>query len=316
MSDVVDVPVESQESETSAAPAPTRMERALSVLAKTDETAPAPNAEEAPKPPPTSPDLSAHAKALALAQKKEREAFEANKRAQTLEQELAAERAKLEGRKKLTPLEALKQDYGLDYAGLTKAIVEQKWATPTPEQEALSAHDQELKALKEKIDAYEAEKAQTKAEQIRSANLDYLKSEIQARSQDYALVAALPGDHIGQIYAQLERLHADGQEPDVHAVIAQYESAAKADVDALFASDLVLQKFLADPAIKTRVVNLLGLNTKQSPQPDQQALRSQRTPLPHTHAQDPGARSVPVRDASPKSRIDRALEAVAAKRGQ
>jgi len=315
--------------DTSAPTAPTseapksRVERALAALTP---PAPAPAVEppkvapEAQTPPPVE-DVGVHAKALALASKKEQEAYEARQEAKRYQAELDALKAKEDGRRKLNPLELLKAEHGLDYGELTKAIHEGKYKVPTPEQTALSEHDQKLAALQAKLDAYENEKLTAQQAQVREQNLSYIAEQIKGKAEDYALVAALPGDHAEMILARYTKQYeATGEEPDLHEVIGAYEAAAQKDVESLFASDAVLKKFLSSSEAQTRVMTLLGL-TKQNPQLAQQDLKGTAQAkrlgaIPTPRANDPGTRSTPVREASPKSRVERALEAASRRRGE
>lgn len=275
-------------------PAPSRLEMALNAI-----TPVAPPG--APTAPPVTEDVGIHAKALALAQRKEREAFEAKNEAKKLAAELEQLKQSQESRKKLNPLEVLKAEYGLDYAGLTQAIIDNKFGTKTPEQEALSEHQKELQALKSKIDSYEQEKLTAQQAEIQSQNLTYIGEQI--TTGNYPVLATLPGHNKAILDRVTSQFNETGEEPDLETILAEYEAAAKSDVDAILASDKVLQNFLADEANKQRVLNLLGL----SKNPTQRVVPAA---LPHTRATDPGPRSTPTRVATPKGRFELALSAL------
>lgn len=293
-----------------------------------------PTVEPAPADPPADgkpapQQESVHRKALALAEKKEREAYEANQRAEKAEAKAREYEEREARRKGLNPLELLKEERGLMYEELTKKLVVKEFVARTPEQEAQVKRDAEVEALKAQLAQMTEREQAALQEQTRTQHLSIVQEAIGLGENEYHALSSLP-DEYGKIvldayYAAAEKAKAAGEdEPDLHDTLAKYEAAASRDLERLLDNERVTSKFLTDERLekflsvesnRSRVAALMA--TKQTPQPspasEPKGLTARRNPpaapLPNNSSTSVGSRSVEVVEASQGSRIERAIAA-------
>lgn len=197
---------------------------------------------------------------LADMQARDRAAKASEARIAEMEAKLAAAE-QAEARRKADPIAALK-DLGYTYEDLTRGIVEGKYKALTPEQVALDATKSEVQQLREKLEALEATRSASLAEESRAGLADAISAKLAGDdvASKLPVLAALPwaSQHLAQYYEA-------NPEADLDAYASQLDAQATADMRASLGSDRALKALLSDESIKARIASALGLAPKASP---------------------------------------------------
>lgn len=237
---------------------------------------------------------------------KERETYEAKRRAESAESETKQARERAERLKAMNPIELL-AEFGHTYEGAAEGIVKGKYKELTPEQLALKAHDDRVAALEKELESYRTEKTAAEKRSKTEAQAQQLQAELKEKYiSRWPVLAALP-DAGARIIELKERFPDESYD----AIANHLEKLHGDQVRSAFSSDAALKTLLADEATKSRVLSLLNIKSEQlAQQVPQGKTRIGNGPdaIPSTHASTPGQRSEPRREGR-QSRVDAALAA-------
>lgn len=242
---------------------------------------------------------------------KDREAYEAKKRADAAESEAKQAKERLDKLKSMNPVELLAA-YGHTYEGTAEGIVGGKYKELTTEQLALKAHDERVAKLEAELEGYRNERTANEKRSKTEAQAKQLQEELSSKySAQWPVLASLP-DAGARIIELKERFPDESYD----AIATHLEKLHSDQVRSAFSSDAALKQFLADEATKSRVLSILGIKSEQlAQQVPQGKTRTGNGPdaIPSTHASTPGRRT-DQRTNGRQARADAAL--AAAKRSQ
>jgi hypothetical protein len=237
-----------------------------------------PEPAKAPEPvvAPVVPDMAAAiAKAMQEAVAADRTRYESEQRAKTLEQELAAEKARIAKVQEDPFRKAILE--GRTYEEVTKDLVEGKFTPLTAEQKQFQAFQEELAAARAKSEALEKRWQEEDAQRDLARRMSSAKEKISLSADKYPFVGALDWMHEQAVNLHRAR---EGEGVDLDTVLGELNAAAQGDLRKVIGSDAALKQLLADDTIKARVLAVLG--PASTPQPVQPAEPAVAAPKPRT----------------------------------
>lgn len=253
-----------------------------------EKPAETPAAAKQPEPAPTQPPVPTQRDVQEWIAK-DRELYEAKKRAEAVEAEAKQAKERLDKLKSMNPVELLAA-YGHTYEGTAEAIVSGKFKELTPEQLALKAHDERVAKLEAELDGYRTERANTEKRSKVEAQAKQLQTELTSKySAQWPVLASLP-----DAGARIIELKEKFPDESYDAIATHLEKLHGDQVRASVSSDAVLKALLADEATKSRVLALLNIKSEQlAQQVPQGKTRTGNGPdaIPSTHASTPGRRT-------------------------